>query len=87
MEGCGSVVWTTQLTLVGEQYKNKGQLNTSFNTNWVLFQYSNAIEHIVGCLSRARGHDDFIKWKHFQRYWPFVWGIDRSPVNSPHKRQ
>ena len=30
-------------------------------------------------------HDDVIKWKHFQRYWPFVWGIHRSPVNSPHK--
>ena len=31
-------------------------------------------------------HDDVIKWKHFLRYWPFVWGIHRSPVNSPHKR-
>ena len=28
-----------------------------------------------------------IKWKHFPRYWPFVRGIHRSPVNSPHKRQ
>ena len=33
------------------------------------------------------GHDDVIKWKHFPRYWPFVWGIYRSPVNSPHKGQ
>ena len=32
-------------------------------------------------------HDDAIKWKHFPRYWPFVWGIHRSPVNSPHKGQ
>ena len=32
-------------------------------------------------------HDDVIKWKHFSRYWPFVWGIHRSPVNSPHKGQ
>ena len=32
-------------------------------------------------------HDDAIKWKHFPRYWPFVWGIHRSPVNSPHKDQ
>ena len=32
-------------------------------------------------------HDDVIKWKHFLRYWPFVWGIHRSPVNSPHKGQ
>ena len=33
------------------------------------------------------GHDDVIKWKHFPRYWPFVRGIHRSPVNSPHKGQ
>ena len=32
-------------------------------------------------------HDDVTKWKHFPRYWPFVWGIHRSPVNSPHKGQ
>ena len=32
-------------------------------------------------------HDDFIKWKHFPRYWPFARGIHRSPVNSPHKGQ
>ena len=30
---------------------------------------------------------DVIKWKHFPRYWPFVRGIHRSPVNSPHKGQ
>ena len=30
-------------------------------------------------------HDDVIKWKRFPRYWPFVRGIHRSPVNSPHK--
>ena len=32
-------------------------------------------------------HGDVIKWKHFPRYWPFVRGIHRSPVNSPHKGQ
>ena len=32
-------------------------------------------------------HDDVIKWKHCPRYWPFVRGIHRSPVNSPHKGQ
>ena len=31
-------------------------------------------------------HDDVIKWKHFPRYWPFVRGTYRSPVNSPQKR-
>ena len=33
------------------------------------------------------GHNDVIKWKHFPRHWPFVLGIHRSPVNSPHKGQ
>ena len=42
------------------------------------------------------GHDDWIhtsKWRHqmealrITRYWPFVRGIHRSPVNSPHKGQ
>ena len=35
----------------------------------------------------AHSNDDVIKWKHFPRYWPFVRGIHRSPVNSPHKGQ
>ena len=32
-------------------------------------------------------HDDVIKWKYFPRYWPFVRGIHRSSVNSPHQGQ
>ena len=32
-------------------------------------------------------HDNVIKWNHFPRYWSFVRGIHRSPVNSPHKGQ
>ena len=32
-------------------------------------------------------HDDVIRWKHFPRYWPFVRGLHRSPVNSPYKDQ
>ena len=34
----------------------------------------------VNVLSSYKTHDDVIKWKHFPRYWPFVWGIHRSPV-------
>ena len=37
--------------------------------------------------SSSQYHDDIIKWKHFPRYSPFVRGIHRSPVNSPHKGQ
>ena len=36
-------------------------------------------------LGQSYDHDDVIKWKHFPRYWSFVWGIHRSPANSPHK--
>ena len=38
-------------------------------------------------VSRLSAHDDVIKWKHFPRNWPFVRGIRRFPVNSPHKGQ
>ena len=30
-------------------------------------------------------HDDVMTWKRFPFYWPFVRGISRSPVDSPHK--
>ena len=35
----------------------------------------------------SKVYDDVIKWKHFPRYWPFMRGIHRSPVNSPNKGQ
>ena len=38
-------------------------------------------------LNLWRPHDNVIKWRHFPRHWPFVQGIHRSPVNSPHKGQ
>ena len=41
----------------------------------------------VAVRENISGHDDVIKWRHFPRYWPFVWGFHRSPVNSLHKGQ
>ena len=41
----------------------------------------------VDALRAELFHDDVIKWKHFPRNRPFVHGIHRSPVNSPHKGQ
>ena len=38
-------------------------------------------------VSRPSAHDDVIKWRHFPHNWPFVRGIHRFPVNSPHKGQ
>ena len=42
--------------------------------------------HALMCQKPA-GHDDVIKWKHFPRYWPFVRGIHRWPVNFPYEDQ
>ena len=39
------------------------------------------------CAYAGGWHDDVIKREHFPRYRPFVRGIHRSPVNSPHKSQ
>ena len=37
--------------------------------------------HLKECID----YDDAVKWKHFPRYWPFVRGIHRASVDSPHK--
>ena len=39
------------------------------------------------CIITTTSHDDVIEWQHFPRYWSFVRGIRRSPVDSPHKGQ
>ena len=39
----------------------------------------------IDSLNKTTNHVDVIKCKHLPRYRPFVWGIHRSPVNSPHK--
>ena len=43
----------------------------------------NEVMHSAKLLPVLHDHDDVIKWKHFLRYWPFVWGIHRSSVNFP----
>ena len=54
------------------------------NTGWVRL-FSRSCPHHA---PRGRDfHDDVIKWKQFPSYWPYVRGIHRSPVNSPHKGQ
>ena len=49
--------------------------------------WSQKIWVIISTAAVFPTHDDVIKWKHFPRYWPFVRGIHRSPMNSPHKGQ
>ena len=63
-------------------------------------KYYHGIRMVISCSNHAstalvigrqtalllQYHDDVIKWKHFRRYWAFVRGIHRSPMNSPHRR-
>ena len=56
------------------------------NFKWILHRVSKSYTNI-GNINPSATHDDVIKWKHFPRYWPFVRGIHRSPLNSPHKGQ
>ena len=63
------------------------------NYIWHVYSYYEVGKRVFKTLGHCSAndcfaeHDDVIKWKHFPRYWPFVWGIHRGPVNSPHKGQ
>ena len=59
-----------------------GQYSCIRRRHGVVFLYS-----ATSLLHSHLFHDYVIKWKHFPRYWPFVRGINRSPVKSPHKGQ
>ena len=73
------------LLINSEQFENANGL--LFITKDVLSCHTCMCHHILAQLVLLTQHDDVIKWKHFPRYWPFVRGIHRSPVNSPHKGQ
>ena len=56
----------------------------------ILQGYFTGTEQSYDCPSASEviiTHYDIIKWKHFPHYWPFVWGIHWSPVNSSNKGQ
>ena len=71
------------------------KLQRNLNKNIKIFIQETAYDYVFcemsSILFRPRCvnscHDDVIKWKHFPHDWPFVRGIHRSPVNSPHKGQ
>ena len=55
---------------------------------WWIQAHKIDVPYAALCVIKARDgflYYDVIKCKHFPRYWPFVRGIHRSPVNSPHK--
>ena len=50
-------------------------------------QFPSVLDWLMCDWSTDWYHDDVIKWKHFPCYWPFVWGMCWSPVNSSHRGQ
>ena len=69
--------------------------HSGYSTNYLVnflhvYRYLTLCNCCISCFYQAGigyVHDDVIKLKHFPRYWPFVRGIHRWPVNSPHKCQ
>ena len=49
--------------------------------------FSQLFNTLFLCFACVVSHDDVIKCKHFPRYWPFVQGVYRSPVNISHRGQ
>ena len=87
----GPVIWSCKVVFnVSLNKMLNGQLNGQcFETWWCSCDMTVMVSVIslhVMVMKQAL-HDDVIKWKHFLRYWPFVRGIHRSPMNSPHKGQ
>ena len=62
-------------------------LHRPINYYHYILKEEDTVTYILAWCGIYTTHDDVIKWKRFRRYWPFVRGIHRSPVNSPHKGQ
>ena len=97
--GIGTIVRLSQCQWINtEEYgyvDYRGPMRTRIITTTKRNKTQNPVNaHLMIGITASRSliiavsvHDDVIKWKHFPRYWPFVRGIHRSPVNSPHKGQ
>ena len=87
----GANAFSASVTIFSSSSSNAIQISETYtnqlysNELWHLHFKHKHLEYTVpGNLSF---HDDFIKWKHFTRYWPFVRENHRSPVKCPHKDQ
>ena len=65
-----------------QQFRQRSELAIGCISIWA----EQCLSALQACLGFGV-HEDVIKWKPFPRYSPFVRGIHRSPVNSPHKGQ
>ena len=79
-----TVIWAKLLNFLIAYVHWLSWFSTNYYYQFVSFQF---IIARVWQLIHLEEYDDVIKWKYFPRYWPFVRGIQWSPVNSPHKGQ
>ena len=95
LPGWRQAITCTNVGIVNWTLRNKLQWNV--NPNSYIFIQETAFEYVIrkmaaiciglNMLNSITLHNDVIKWKKIPRYWPFVRGIHRSTVNSPHKGQ
>ena len=83
--------WTASIILlelgtIAETNHFLSKCSLSISSVWLLTFLPDLAEYLT-TLHFFQIHDGVIKWKQFLCYWPFVEGIHRSPVNSPHKGQ
>ena len=87
--------WTKRSHVMTGWYGGKYCLSVTYDIKQTLLVYFFHLAASFRALGRgfvsnlymSRVYDDVSKRKHFPRYWPFVRGIHRSSVNSPHKGQ
>ena len=83
MSVCTATTWDTRKSVLSWLHQPPVK---SLNFAFILNDFSDCVNS-PELKTNIRQHDDVIKWKQFPRYWPFVRGIHRSPLNSPHKGQ
>ena len=81
---CDNASTSKALRRQGQWIKSSGAYIYRFSGNWG--PYINSFVSSSHFLN-SEIHDDVIKWKHFPCYWPFMWGIHQSALNSTHKGQ
>ena len=80
------IPWNRELIIV-KKYREYSSLENTIASYFVSMLHLFIMSKNILVIMEKCTHDDVIKWKHFPRYWPFVQGIHRSPVNSLHKGQ
>ena len=83
-------------TLAHNLETDRSGIRVNINLKWIpddLEEGKSTLVQVMAWCSQETRHYRNLRswwrhqWKHFPRYWPFVCGIHRSPVNSPQKGQ